>query len=89
MSAKQITITIPDKMLKEIDKAARREHRSRAEFLREAARRSLVQQSARAIPVFEPTAEEKKLLRKAWKEFERGQYMPYEKLRRELGIDSH
>ncbi len=39
MATKVINISLPDKLLKEIDKAARRENRTRSEFLREAARR--------------------------------------------------
>ncbi len=34
-------ISMPDEMLKKLDEAARKEHRSRSEFLREAARRHL------------------------------------------------
>jgi Arc/MetJ-type ribon-helix-helix transcriptional regulator len=35
-------LSMPDEMLKKVDDAARREHRSRSELLREAARRHLV-----------------------------------------------
>ena len=34
-------ISMPDEMLKKLDETARKEHRSRSEFLREAARRHL------------------------------------------------
>jgi metal-responsive CopG/Arc/MetJ family transcriptional regulator len=34
-------ISMPDEMLKKLDEAARKEHRSRSELLREAARRHL------------------------------------------------
>jgi len=84
MSAKQITLTIPEKMLKEIDRAAKSEHRSRAEFLREAARRSIAAQSARAIPVVKPTAEEERIMRKGEEEIARGEFVTLEQLRHDV-----
>jgi metal-responsive CopG/Arc/MetJ family transcriptional regulator len=37
----RFTISMPDEMLKKLDEAARKEHRSRSELLREAVRRHL------------------------------------------------
>jgi Arc/MetJ-type ribon-helix-helix transcriptional regulator len=39
-------LSMPDEMLKKLDDAARREHRSRSELLREAARRHLIAEMA-------------------------------------------
>ena len=39
-------VSMPDEMLKKLDEAARKEHRSRSEFLREAARNRLTAESA-------------------------------------------
>jgi len=41
MSSKMISVSIPEEMLPEIDNAARKEHRSRSELIREALRRYL------------------------------------------------
>jgi Arc/MetJ-type ribon-helix-helix transcriptional regulator len=40
-------ISMPDEMLKKLDETARKEHRSRSELLREAARRHLTEASVR------------------------------------------
>ena len=42
MASVRINITMPEELLKQIDEAAREEQRSRSEFFRDAARRSLV-----------------------------------------------
>ena len=44
-------VSMPDEMLKKLDEAARREHRSRSELLREAARRHLTADSQFSKPV--------------------------------------
>ncbi|MEX0804735.1 MAG: ribbon-helix-helix domain-containing protein [Candidatus Binatia bacterium] len=50
-------ISMPDEMLKKLDEAARKEHRSRSELLREAARRHLsVNVQAKAMPGSKRTA---------------------------------
>jgi metal-responsive CopG/Arc/MetJ family transcriptional regulator len=51
MSNKVISISIPEEMLPDIDAAARREHRSRADLIRKALRRYLG--SGRLIPIAE------------------------------------
>ncbi|HLD25522.1 MAG TPA: ribbon-helix-helix domain-containing protein [Candidatus Andersenbacteria bacterium] len=39
MKSKVITLSIPEKLLKEIDRAAKRENRTRSEFMREGCRK--------------------------------------------------
>ena len=49
MAARIINITLPERLLQEIDRAAEDEQRSRSEFLREAARRYLEGRRVRSL----------------------------------------
>jgi metal-responsive CopG/Arc/MetJ family transcriptional regulator len=49
MATKVINISLPEELLREIDETAAAEHRTRSEWLRESARRSLSDQRWRRI----------------------------------------
>ena len=49
MRSVAVHITIPEELLKEIDRQAEREHRNRSEILREAVRRYLEEQRRKAL----------------------------------------
>jgi metal-responsive CopG/Arc/MetJ family transcriptional regulator len=49
MASKVINISLPEELLREIDESAAAEHRTRSEWLRESARRSLSDQRWRRI----------------------------------------
>lgn len=50
MAVKIINISLPEKLLKEIDREAKRENRTRSEFLREEARRYIEAKRAGIVP---------------------------------------
>ncbi len=56
---KKVMISLPDELLDDIDKAADEEHRTRSEFIREAARRYLSERSDMAYrPIDNPRVRE-------------------------------
>ena len=84
MTAKLISVSLPEEMLPEIDSAARREHRSRSELIREALRRYL--EGGRMIPVGDIRPDEASAVARGRQEFKRGDFVRLEDLQRELGL---
>lgn len=84
MPAKMISVSLPAEMLPEIDSAARREHRSRSELIREALRRYL--EAGRVIPVDDVRPDEVKAAARGREEFGRGDFVRLDDLQRELGL---
>jgi Arc/MetJ-type ribon-helix-helix transcriptional regulator len=84
MSNKVISISIPEEMLPDIDAAARREHRSRADLIREALRRYLA--SGRLIPIAEAEPNEVAAVERGRTQFEEGDFIRLDDLQRELGL---
>ena len=85
MSRKMISVNVPEAMLPEIDAAARREHRSRSELVREALRRYLSDRD-RMIATDDAQPDEIEAVRRGRGEFERGEFVRLEDLQRELGL---
>jgi Arc/MetJ-type ribon-helix-helix transcriptional regulator len=83
MSSKMISVSIPEEMLPEIDSAARKEHRSRSELIREALRRYLLRE--RLIPVEDAEPDEIEAIERGRGEFSRGEFVRLDDLERELG----
>jgi Arc/MetJ-type ribon-helix-helix transcriptional regulator len=86
MTAKMISVSLPEEMLPEIDHAARREHRSRSAFIREALRRYLAGEGGRVIPLDDAKPDEAKAIARGREQFERGEFVRLEDLQRELGL---
>lgn len=84
MSNKVISIGIPEEMLPDIDAAARREHRSRAELIREALRHYL--DPGRLIPIAEAEPDEAAAVKRGRAQFEQGDFVRLDDLQRELGL---
>lgn len=85
MSRKLISVNVPEAMLPEIDAAARREHRTRSELIREALRRYLSDRD-RMIAADDAQPDEVEAIRRGRAEFERGEFIRLEDLQRELGL---
>lgn len=86
MASKMISVSLPEEMLPEIDSAARREHRSRSELIREALRRYLSGGLGRVLPVEEPLPDEIEAIERGRAEFSRGEFVSLDDLQRELGL---
>jgi len=86
MTAKMISVSLPEEMLPEIDSVARKEHRSRSELIREALRRYLSEAGARLIPVDEANADEVEAVARGRQDFKRGQFVRLDDLQHELGL---
>jgi Arc/MetJ-type ribon-helix-helix transcriptional regulator len=86
MSSKMISVSIPETMLPEIDAAARREHRSRSELIREVLRRYLAADRGRMVAIDDAQPDEVEAIRRGRAEFERGEFVRLEDLQRELGL---
>lgn len=86
MTAKMISVSLPEEMLPEIDSMARREHRSRSELIREALRRYLAADGGRMIPVDDAQPDEAKSIARGRQEFERAEFVRLEDLQHELGL---
>jgi len=86
MASKMISVSVPEDMLPEIDSAARREHRSRSELIREAVRRYLTAGRGRVLPVDDAQPDELEAIDRGRAEFSRGEFVRLEDLQRELGI---
>jgi len=85
MTSKMISVSIPEEMLPEIDSAARKEHRSRSELIREALRRYLSPERSRVLPVDEAQPDEVEAIERGRAEFARGEFIRLDDLQRELG----
>jgi Arc/MetJ-type ribon-helix-helix transcriptional regulator len=86
MTAKMISVSLPEEMLPEIDSVARKEHRSRSELIREALRRYLAAEGGRMIPLDDAQSDEVKSIARGRQEFKRGEFVRLEDLQRELGL---
>ena len=86
MTSKMISVSIPEEMLPEIDDAARKEHRSRSELIREALRRYLSPESGRMIPMDDAQPDEAAAIKRGREEFKRGEFVRLEDLQHELGL---
>jgi Arc/MetJ-type ribon-helix-helix transcriptional regulator len=86
MSSKMISVSLPEEMLPAIDAAARREHRSRSEFIREALRHYIKADRGRYVPAVDPDPEEIEAIRASRKDFAKGKFVHLEDLQRELGL---
>lgn len=79
-----MTVSLPRKMLQEVDTIRKKEHRTRSELVREALR---VYMGARTLPVYTPTPRELADIRKGREEIRRGEYYTLDELR--ASLDSH
>ena len=86
-TTKTVTISLPPKMVDELDRVRRQEHRTRSELLREALRHYMTTAgTSKTIPVEEATLEETKAARVAEEEYARGETISLEDLQHELGL---
>ena len=88
MSSKMISVSIPEEMLPEIDNAARKEHRSRSELIREALRRYLSADRSRMLPIDDAQRDEIEAIEHGRADFARGEFIRLEDLQRELGLST-
>lgn len=86
MTAKMISVSLPEDMLPEIDRMARKEHRSRSELIREALRRYLSDPESRMVPVDEIKADEADAIARGRQDFKRGEFICLDDLQHELGL---
>ncbi|MBF0356492.1 MAG: ribbon-helix-helix protein, CopG family [Alphaproteobacteria bacterium] len=90
-STATLSISLPPEMAKELTRIQKTEHRTRSELVREALRvyirqadqRSLAERIA-ALPIDEPTDDERDAIRKGRAELAKGQSTPLSSLRHEL-----
>jgi predicted transcriptional regulator len=73
-------------MLPELDNAARKEHRSRSELIREALRRYLAADESRLIPLDDAMPDEAEAIERGREQFSRGEFVRLEDLQNELGL---
>jgi metal-responsive CopG/Arc/MetJ family transcriptional regulator len=86
-NTKTVTISLPPQLIAELDRVSEREHRTRAEILRDALRRYIsVAERDRTIPVEDALPEEIEAMRRADEEYARGECVRLEDLQRELGV---
>jgi metal-responsive CopG/Arc/MetJ family transcriptional regulator len=84
---KTVTVSLPPKMVDELDRLRHREHRTRSELLREALRRYMAGASgADRVPIEPARPDEIEAMRRAKTEYARGQTVRLEDLQRELGL---
>jgi predicted transcriptional regulator len=76
MARRNLSISLPSEMVTLVDRAARVEHRTRSELVREALRAYL----GRKIPVVEASKEERAAIKRGRREIERGQYVTLEQI---------
>ncbi len=81
MVSKPISITLPEEMLEEVERASKTEHRTRSELIREALRHYLF---ARRAPVVAASAEELEAIERGRAEIDRGDYVTLDKLEHDL-----
>ena len=86
-TTKTVTISLPPKMVDELDRVRRHEHRTRSELLREALRNYMATAgTSRAIPVEDAQPDEIEAMRLAREEYARGETISLEDLQNELGL---
>ena len=73
-----MTISLPHEMVREVDEVRKREHRTRSELIREALRAYFG--TAQALPVYTPTARERREIEKGREEMRRGEYVTTDEL---------
>jgi len=77
-----ITLSLPNAMTRQIEKACRREHRTKSELMREALR--VYFGTARSLPTYTPTKAELEAIRKGREEIRRGEYYTLDELHASL-----
>jgi predicted transcriptional regulator len=81
---KILSMTLPEAMLEEVDRACELEHRNRSELMREALRHYL-----RRVPSVEPTRGEVEAFRRGRAEHGRGEYVTLDELKQEHDVATH
>ena len=76
MARRNLSISLPSEMVTLVDRAARVEHRTRSELVREALRAYL----GRKIPVVEASKEERAAIKRGRREIEHGRYVTLEQI---------
>jgi predicted transcriptional regulator len=77
MARQTFNISLPDEMARQVDRATKRENRSRSELVREALRVYL-------RGTYTPTADERRAIEKGRAEVRAGEYLTLEQLHAEL-----
>jgi metal-responsive CopG/Arc/MetJ family transcriptional regulator len=86
-TTKTITVSLPPKMVDELDRVRRNEHRTRSELLREALRSYMASAgTSRSVPVEDAQQGEIAAMRMAREEYARGETVSLEDLQNELGL---
>jgi metal-responsive CopG/Arc/MetJ family transcriptional regulator len=86
-TTRTVTISLPPKMVEELDRIRRQEHRTRSELMREALHRYMGSAGvARRLPVEEALPDEIESVRRAEEEYARGETVSVEDLQHELGL---
>ena len=80
-----MTVSLPRKMLQEVDTVRKKEHRTRSELVREALR---VYMGARTLPVYTPTPRELSAIRKGREPMPPGEYLTIDEFFKHLDVDS-
>jgi metal-responsive CopG/Arc/MetJ family transcriptional regulator len=86
-TTKTVTISLPPKIVSELDRVRRNEHRSRSEVMYEALRQYIATAgSSRTLRVEEARPDETKAIRQGREDYERGETVSLEDLQHELGL---
>jgi len=86
MANRTISVSVPEEMLPDLDKAARRERCSRPQLIRELLRRYLSVSLDRMIPLADAKTDEIEAIRRGREELARGDWVRLEDLQHELGL---
>lgn len=84
-TARRITISLPDNIVRAADEMAARHGRSRSELIRDAIEWHL---RVQALPSEEPTPQERAALAAGRAQHARGEFVTLDEIRRELAADS-
>ena len=82
---KTVTISLPQEELVALDRAHKRDNRTRAQALREAIRRYVRQDSDRKIPVEDALPDEIEAIEEGQAQIARGEYVLLDDLKHEMG----
>ena len=86
-TTKTLTISLPPKMVDELDRVRRHEHRTRSELLREALRHYMATAgSSHSVRVEEAQSDEIDAMRRADEEYAQGETIRLEDLQHDLGL---
>lgn len=77
-----MTISLPPKMIAEVERARKEEHRTRSELVREALRVYLAR--IRSLPIYTPTARELRKIEKGREAMRQGEYYTLDEFSRWL-----